>query len=144
MHTGQCHCNPLYANGTGHHGKHALNNGQLNSNNSADGSADGFTGKNTSPVFFRKSPDATPSLTSIPHIRLIYGKNKEPTSGLEPLTCSLRVIHQVLQGFARDCKSCISKPLSFLCLALCCTVLRARWYQSGIRWSQDFTLWGSG
>jgi hypothetical protein len=26
--------------------------------------------------------------------------NKEPTSGLEPLTCSLRVIHQALQGVA--------------------------------------------
>jgi hypothetical protein len=45
---------------------------------------------------------------------------------------SLRVIHQVLQGFARACKSPINRPLSFLCLALCCTVLRSRWYQDGI------------
>src|SRR5215216_3922285 len=58
----------------------------------------------------------------------------EPTSGLEPLTCSLRVIIQALQGLADDCKSRISKPLSLLCLALCCTVLRSRWYQSGIKW----------
>jgi hypothetical protein len=56
----------------------------------------------------------------------------EPTSGLEPLTCSLRVIGHVLLGVARVCKSRISKPLSFLRLALCCTVLRSRWYQSGI------------
>jgi hypothetical protein len=57
---------------------------------------------------------------------------REPTSGLEPLTCSLRVMHQALQGFAQGCKSRISKPVSVLCLAPCCTVLRSRWYQNGI------------
>jgi hypothetical protein len=36
-------------------------------------------------------------VTGIP---LIYGQNREPTSGLEPLSCSLRVINQALQGFA--------------------------------------------
>ena len=48
---------------------------------------------------------------------------------------SLRVIIQVLQGFAQGCRSPISKPLSFLCLALCCTVLRSRWCQTGIKHS---------
>ena len=57
---------------------------------------------------------------------------KKPTSGLEPLTCSLRVIHQALQRFAWDCKSRVLKPLSLLWLALCCAVLRSRWYQNGI------------
>jgi integrase len=38
----------------------------------------------------------------------------------------------VLQGIAQACKSCISKPLSLLYLALGCNVLRSRWYQSGI------------
>jgi hypothetical protein len=57
---------------------------------------------------------------------------REPASGLEPLHCSLRVIGHVLQGFARDCKSRISRRLSLLRLAECCTVLRSRWYQSGI------------
>jgi hypothetical protein len=56
----------------------------------------------------------------------------EPTSGLEPLTCSLRVMHQVLQGFAEGCKSRIFRGVSFPCLAACCTVLRSRWYQNGI------------
>jgi len=56
----------------------------------------------------------------------------EPTSGLEPLTCSLRVISHVLQGFAEACKSRISKRLSVLRIAACCTALRSRWYQSGI------------
>ncbi len=60
-------------------------------------------------------------------------KNEEPTSGLEPLTCSLRVIHQALQGFAGGCKCRIFRGVSFPCLAACCTVLRSRWYQSGIR-----------
>jgi hypothetical protein len=41
----------------------------------------------------------------------------EPTSGLEPLSCSLRVIIHVLQGFADGCKSRISKGFSFLCIA---------------------------
>jgi hypothetical protein len=57
---------------------------------------------------------------------------REPTSGLDPLTCSLQVIFHALQGFARVCKSPISKPVSFLCLALCCTVLRSQWCQSGV------------
>jgi hypothetical protein len=58
---------------------------------------------------------------------------REPTSGLEPLTCSLRVIGQVLQGLAQACKSRIDKLISFLRLAGRCTVLRSRWYQSGIK-----------
>jgi hypothetical protein len=56
----------------------------------------------------------------------------EPTSGLEPLACSLRVIGRALQGVAQGCKSRTSKPLSLLCLALCCTVLRSRWCQNGV------------
>ena len=68
-----------------------------------------------------------------PRIFLPIARKEEPTSGLEPLTCSLRVIHQALQGFARGCKSRISKPLPLLCFAPYCTVLRSRWYQSGIR-----------
>ncbi len=45
---------------------------------------------------------------------------------------SLRVITQALQGCAQGCKSRISKPVSFLRLAWCCTVLRSRWCQSGV------------
>ena len=45
---------------------------------------------------------------------------------------SLRVISQALQRFAQACKPHIDKPGSFLCLALCCTVLRSRWCQSGV------------
>ena len=47
----------------------------------------------------------------------ICRKNAEPASGLEPLTCSLRVCGHVLQGCARDCKCRIPKPVSFLRLA---------------------------
>jgi hypothetical protein len=39
---------------------------------------------------------------------------QEPTSGLEPLTCSLRVISQALQALAEVCKSRISKRFSLL------------------------------
>jgi len=61
-------------------------------------------------------------------------KKRGPTCGLKnrlPLL-QLRVIIQALLGFARVCKSRIDKPVSFLYLAVCCTVLRSRWYQSGI------------
>src|SRR5829696_5154071 len=58
---------------------------------------------------------------------------REPTSGLEPLTCSLRVIHQALQGLARSCDFRISKAFPLLRVARRCTVLRSRWYQSGIK-----------
>jgi hypothetical protein len=55
--------------------------------------------------------------------------NREPTSGLEPLSRSLRVCGQSLQGCAEGCRSCIFRGVSFLCLAECCIVLRSRWYQ---------------
>src|SRR5918993_3111985 len=45
----------------------------------------------------------------------------------------LRVIHQALQGYARGCKCRIFRRLSLLRVAACCTVLRSRWYQSGIK-----------
>src|ERR671917_2441835 len=54
---------------------------------------------------------------------------QEPTSVLEPLFCSLRVIFHSLQGFARACHSRISKRVSLLRVAECCTALRSRWYQ---------------
>jgi hypothetical protein len=60
-------------------------------------------------------------------------KNKEPTSGLEPPTCSLRVIIQALQRFAHSCKCRINKELFVLRVAACCTVLRSQWCQSGVK-----------
>ena|SRR5215208_1706880 len=68
----------------------------------------------------------------IPSIPLIYADWREPTSGLEPLYCSLRVIGHTLQWFAQGCKCRISRRHSLLCLASCCTVLRSRWCQSGV------------
>src|SRR5215217_8512228 len=44
----------------------------------------------------------------------------------------LRVITQALQGCAGGCKHRIFRGVSFPRLAACCTVLRSRWYQSGI------------
>ena len=43
------------------------------------------------------------------------------------------MIGQALQAFAVACKLRISKEFRFLRVALCCTVLRSRWYQSGIK-----------
>jgi hypothetical protein len=44
----------------------------------------------------------------------------------------VRVIHQALQGVAQARKSRIDKGLYRLQFAARCTVLRSRWYQSGI------------
>src|SRR5215203_6367282 len=45
---------------------------------------------------------------------------------------ALRVITQALQECAEACKCRLVRGVSFPCLAQCCTVLRSRWYQSGI------------
>ena len=59
-------------------------------------------------------------------------QKREPTNGLELPTSLLRVIIHALQGLAGGCKSPISKLVSCLWRAACCTVLRSRWYQIGI------------
>jgi hypothetical protein len=46
---------------------------------------------------------------------------------------SLRVRIHALQGLAQACKPRIDKPVSLPWLARCCTVLRSRWCQSGVR-----------
>src|ERR687889_230475 len=55
------------------------------------------------------------------YVRYLEG---EPTSGLEPLTCSLRVCGQWLLGVAQVCKSRISKVFSILSITHYCRVLR--------------------
>jgi hypothetical protein len=67
-----------------------------------------------------------PSATSCPTLPVVSEWYQEATLS------SLRVIIQALQGFARFCDLPISKPVSLLYLALCCTVLRCRWCQSGV------------
>jgi hypothetical protein len=67
------------------------------------------------------------------YLEVLVPVHREPKSGLEPLCCSLRVITQALEGCAQACKSPISKRLSLLGVAPRCTVLRSRWYQSGIK-----------
>src|SRR5215216_7218848 len=53
-------------------------------------------------------------------------QNEEPTSGLEPLTCSLRVRRGMLPCLAEACKTRIPKPISFPRLAHHCGALRPR------------------
>jgi hypothetical protein len=65
-------------------------------------------------------------------IRLTYAEMRADERTRTAYPCSLRVIIHALQGFARACKSSIDRPVSLLCHALCCPVLRSRWYQDGI------------
>jgi hypothetical protein len=53
----------------------------------------------------------------------------EPTSGSNRLPLLITSDHS---GVAGGCKCRIFRGVSFPCLAECCTVLRSRWYQSGI------------
>src|SRR5215211_3475794 len=46
---------------------------------------------------------------------------------------SLGVITQALQGCAEACKSRIFRRLPLLRVAACCTVLRSRWCQRGVK-----------
>jgi hypothetical protein len=79
--------------------------------------------------------------SALPHVLPAnWQKIRKPTSGLEPLSCSLRVIIQALQGCAQACNSPIPKRLSLLGVAACCTALRSRWCQSGVRTSDSFSL----
>jgi hypothetical protein len=60
-------------------------------------------------------------VTDIP---LIYAESREPTSGLEPLTCSLRVCGQWLLVVTRVCKSRIGKRTFVPSIARYCSVMR--------------------
>jgi hypothetical protein len=51
----------------------------------------------------------------------ICRKNEEPTSGLEPLTCSLRVRFEAFLGIARTCKTRLDKLDSLPSFAYHCT-----------------------
>src|SRR5215213_10402264 len=66
-------------------------------------------------------------------LRLLQAKRRADERTRTAYPCSLRVITQALQGFARACKSRIYRRLSVLRIAASCTVLRSRWYQSGIK-----------
>jgi len=52
-------------------------------------------------------------------------KKREPTSGLEPLPCSLRVCGQELLRVARACKFRIDKGFSVPCIAHHCRILHS-------------------
>src|SRR5215204_2666547 len=66
-------------------------------------------------------------------LRLLQAKRRADERTRTADLISLRVIGHVLQGFAEAWKSSIPKRFSLLWFAACCTVLRSRWYQSGIK-----------
>jgi hypothetical protein len=55
---------------------------------------------------------------------ILVPEHREPTSGLEPLSCSLRVCGQWLLGVAAACKSRIDKRFLVLTIARYCSALR--------------------
>ena len=61
----------------------------------------------------------------------MFGRADERTLTADLI--SLRVIGQGLLGFAGGCKYRIPRQHSLLRLAGCCTVLRSRWSQNGIK-----------
>ena len=97
------------------------------------------------PTSQRRNPERTPRLvykglsaypgaSSILRLSCKSGEKESRRADLRTADLlQLRVISQALQGFAGGCKTRISRGVSFPCLAACCTVLRSRWYQSGIK-----------
>jgi hypothetical protein len=53
----------------------------------------------------------------------------------------VRVITQALAG---GCKSRVFRGVSFPCLAPCCTALRSRWCQSGVKQYSGFPVFAPG
>ncbi len=86
-------------------------------------------------VGIKKGLGVLPSSFPVRTILLRIEVKEEPTSGLEPLTCSLRVIKKVFLSVAGVCRTRIHKPFSLLQLAPRCRVLRPRWCQSGVNMS---------
>jgi hypothetical protein len=76
-------------------------------------------------------PTNTPSATDVNDALHICSGSAVKWPQGDP--CSLRVMHQALQEFARGCKCPLFKGISLLCLAACCTVLRYEWCQ---QWCQ--------
>jgi hypothetical protein len=74
---------------------------------------------------FKKLSTINKRLPAFRELRLSKPILREPTSGLEPLTCSLRVCGQWLLRVARACKFRISKPFLVPWLARYCRALRA-------------------
>ena len=72
----------------------------------------------------RSSPSQAQDTPHEEVFRLSIVNTKEPTSGLEPLTCSLRVSGLLFLGFARACNSRIDKRSSVPSIARYCRVLR--------------------
>src|SRR5215213_6456501 len=73
--------------------------------------------------------------SALPHVlpaKQPFLESRRADSNRLPLL-QLRVITQALQGCAGSCRTRISKPISLPSLAGRCTVLRSRWYQSGIK-----------
>ena len=58
------------------------------------------------------NPSSSPLITSTAHFRPVYADSGEPTSGLEPLTCSLRVCGLPLLWVAQGCKSRLDNGFS--------------------------------
>src|SRR5215211_3621706 len=79
------------------------------------------------------SEKATQNGADLPFLKSTHPSRIERADERTADLISLRVINHALQGFARACKSRISRPFSSPWLALRCTVLRSRWYQSGIK-----------
>ena len=80
------------------------------------------------------TPDKGPATSFGALLLLLYSQEKRRADEqTRTASCSLRVIHQTLQGLAQHCKTRISNEVSFLCYALGCIVLRSRWCQSDVR-----------
>ena len=77
-----------------------------------------------------------------PYLRLSCKCRKNERADERTRTADLLITsdHSGVAGVAGGCKCRIFRGVSFLWVAECCTVLRSRWYQSGIRTSDNYRL----
>jgi hypothetical protein len=86
------------------------------------------------PLYCLRTADKVPDVLvgGFPFLRVLQVQKRADERTRTADLPSLRMIHQALQGVAHLCKFRLSKPLSLLQFATCCTVLRSRWCRSGV------------
>src|SRR5215204_5440117 len=87
-----------------------------------------------------QAPTRVPGASSVKSLLFIYEHKETRRADLRTADLLITSDHSGVAGVCRGLQCRISRRLSLLRVAACCTVLRSRWYQSGIRTSDSDSL----